>query len=390
MAGMKVTIKPAILNWILQKIQFENVASSTLELLTKWQSGEKTPTFNQVEDVSRKINIPFGYFFLDTPPVENCPILEYRTVNSVAIPEPSRNLIDTYDQMVEMQEWMTEYLQENGYEELSFGGIVTLDTPVNIIVKAIREHLNLNVNWFASCKTATEAYKLICSGVEEIGVLVMSNGIVGNNTRRKLNVDEFRAFTVVNKNAPLIFINNCDTETGKLFSIMHEFTHVLLGVNSLYNDGYGHEENRSNIEKICNAAAAEVLVPSAIFNFLWDKTDETISAHMETVAGYFHCSRYVIARKALDQHKISRKTYDETVKELDKQFKAWEAEQSKNKSGGGNFYRTMSSRLDHRFIRALAQSAEEGRTQYTDLFRMTNTNRRTFQKLLNEIGGAGW
>ena len=46
MAGMKVTIKPAILNWILQKIQFENVASSTLELLTKWQSGEKTPTFN--------------------------------------------------------------------------------------------------------------------------------------------------------------------------------------------------------------------------------------------------------------------------------------------------------------------------------------------------------
>lgn len=35
----------------------------------------KKPTFNQVEDISRKTNVPFGYFFLDKPPVEECPIL---------------------------------------------------------------------------------------------------------------------------------------------------------------------------------------------------------------------------------------------------------------------------------------------------------------------------
>lgn len=54
MAGINVTIKPEIISWVLQTVQFENVASSAIELLNKWQSGEKTPTFNQVEDISKK------------------------------------------------------------------------------------------------------------------------------------------------------------------------------------------------------------------------------------------------------------------------------------------------------------------------------------------------
>lgn len=46
MAGVSVHVKPEIINWILKSIQFENIASSAIELLRKWQSGEKTPTFN--------------------------------------------------------------------------------------------------------------------------------------------------------------------------------------------------------------------------------------------------------------------------------------------------------------------------------------------------------
>ena len=122
MASINVTIKPEIISWVLQTVQFENVASSAIELLNKWQSGEKTPTFNQVEDISKKTNIPFGYFFLDKPPVEQCPIVDYRTANSIAIPEPSRNLMDTLDLMIDIQNWMTDYVIENGQDELFYVG----------------------------------------------------------------------------------------------------------------------------------------------------------------------------------------------------------------------------------------------------------------------------
>ena len=45
----------------------------------------------------------------------------------------------------------------------------------------------------------------------------MMSGIVGNNTHRPLNIDEFRAFSVIDEYAPLIFINSNDSINGKLF-----------------------------------------------------------------------------------------------------------------------------------------------------------------------------
>jgi hypothetical protein len=45
----------------------EKCRSSAIDMIAKWISGEKTPAFNQIEDVSRKISIPFGYFFLEKP-----------------------------------------------------------------------------------------------------------------------------------------------------------------------------------------------------------------------------------------------------------------------------------------------------------------------------------
>ena len=388
MAGMNVVVKPEIISWVLQSIQFENVASSVIELLNKWQSGEKTPTFNQVEDISKKTNIPFGYFFLDKPPVEECPIVDYRTVNSISIPEPSRNLIDTLDLMTDIQNWMTDYVIDNGQDEIDYVGSASVNDNVAEIVNSIRNALDLDKEWYVNSSGAADSFKILKTKLDALGVLVMMNGIVGNNTRRKLNVEEFRAFTLVNKYAPLIFINTCDSETGKLFSLLHETAHIWLGVDSFYNDQISSGSDESNTEQVCNAVAAELLVPKDIFIAQWRISAGNNMEKLNILSKYFKCSRYVIARKALDTGKISKKVYGELVAALTKQYKDWKDKQSKG--SGGDYYRTLGSKLDHRLVFALASSASEGRTQYTEVYRLTNTNRKTFSKLLSDIGGAGW
>ncbi|MDD7219740.1 MAG: ImmA/IrrE family metallo-endopeptidase [Clostridia bacterium] len=390
MASINVTIKPEIISWVLQTVQFENVASSAIELLNKWQSGEKTPTFNQVEDISKKTNIPFGYFFLDKPPVEQCPIVDYRTANSIAIPEPSRNLMDTLDLMIDIQNWMTDYVIENGQDELFYVGSAAAKKDIKSIAEDMRKALEIQKEWYTTSSGAADSFRLLKGKLDNLGIVVMMSGIVGNNTHRKLNVEEFRAFTLVNKYAPLIFINTCDSDTGKLFSLLHELTHIWIGVNSFYNDDISNCNNDSATEQICNAVAAEILVPDDMFAMEWEKTSGNNLEKLENLSKYFRCSQYVIARKALSAEKISYKIYSEIVSVLNKQYKEWTEKQKERKNPGGDFYKNLESKLDHRFVYSLAASAREGRTQYTEVYRLTNTNRKTFGKLLADIGGATW
>lgn len=390
MAGVSVEVKPEIISWILQTIQFDSVASSAIELLNKWQTGEKTPTFNQVEDISKKTNVPFGYFFLDKPPVEECPIVDYRTVKSLTIPEPSRNLIDTLDLMTDIQNWMTEYVVDNGQEELDYVGSAKNINDNIRIAENIRRTLGIDKEWYACGGSAADSFRYLKSRLDEVGIIVMMSGIVGNNTRRKLNVEEFRAFTLVNKLAPLIFINTCDTDAGKLFSLLHELTHVWIGENSFYNDSISNGDTDNANEIICNAVAAEILVPNDTFLTKWNGINGSSIEKIEALSKVFRCSQYVIARRALDNKKITPKAYAEIIVALTDQFRKWKEQQDANKNPGGDFYRTLGSKLDHRFVYALASSAREGRTQYTEVYRLTNTNRKTFGKLLADIGGARW
>ncbi len=70
MPTVNVNIRPEIIHWALSQTKEENLGEKLTNNIRKWLNGTKTPTFNQIEDFSKKSNIPLGYFFLQTPPTE--------------------------------------------------------------------------------------------------------------------------------------------------------------------------------------------------------------------------------------------------------------------------------------------------------------------------------
>lgn len=265
MPAVNVNIEPEIIKWALSQTQKEKLGDKLMSHITQWLNGTKTPTFNQIEDFSRKANIPLGYFFLQTPPVEQLDLLEYRRVESIQLVNPSRNLIDTVHEMENIQDWMRDYRQDLGYDTLTIVGCMKNSGNVQTIVNRIRKDLELDIKWYERCKDSRDAFGVIRSQVEACGVIVMMNGIVGKNTHRTLDINEFRAFAMIDEWAPLIFINAADSNGARLFSLLHEVAHIWIGLDDLYNDRHNRVDGVSSVEVLCNAVAGELLVPKYYF-----------------------------------------------------------------------------------------------------------------------------
>jgi Zn-dependent peptidase ImmA (M78 family) len=373
-----VRISNNILNWVSETTPLSDQSRKTLE---SWLSGEKQPTFNQLEKLSKMTHIPLGYFFLSSPPIESLEILEFRTIDSQCLKNPSRDLIDTVRQMENVQDWMREYIFASGMDKISFFGSLDIHSDSLSLATATRKTLSLEENWFEGVSSTEQAFKDIRQAVSDVGVIVMLSGIVGSNTRRPLSLEEFRAFTLIDEYAPLIFINSTDSKSGMLFSLLHEFIHIGVGKGSLFNAVAENSNFVNPNEVISNAVTAEILVPNSLFIKHWQMANGNRTEKVQAIASRFKCSQLVIARRALDLGYISSAEYKFFVDQAKENVK------SKPARGGGNYYKTLASRIDHKFLSALNASLLEGETLYTDAFRLTNTNRSTYDNLISEALG---
>ena len=142
---------------------------------------------------------------------------------------------------------------------------------------------------------------------------------------------------------------------------------------------------------MCNAVAAEILVPQTMFLQQWNEyvNNNTERETIEILAKHFKCGITVIARKALDNGMIKSDLYHEMATLAIKRYVDKKRHDKENGVSGGDYYRTAATRIDKRFFQMLNNSVAEGKTQYTDAFRLTNTNRSSFAKLAeSQIGGV--
>ena len=100
---------------------------------------------------------------------------------------PSPNLIETVHTMQVRQAWMREFMVEQGNGRLEYVGSATLvDGPIEL-ADQMRSTVGLNAEWAAGYSTWTDALGALRRAMEDEGVLVVLNGVVGNNTSRKLD-----------------------------------------------------------------------------------------------------------------------------------------------------------------------------------------------------------
>jgi Zn-dependent peptidase ImmA (M78 family) len=379
MAG--VNVNPEILQWAVDRSDKIHVVYQKFPNWVKWIEGESQPTLKQLENLAKMTSTPLGFFFLNKPPVEQLPIPHFRTINgnnkSIT---PSPELLDTVQMMERRQEWMHEYLSNQSYDYLQFVGSKRInDDPIQI-AKEIKEALGLKDGWAATIRTWQEALRLLFKKVDDARILLVVNGVVGNNTHRKLDVNEFRGFVLIDEYAPLIFINGADGKAAQMFTLAHELAHIWFGTSAAF-DLRELQPAYNQTEIACNKVAAEFLVPEAELKKVWISIKDNTNPFQD-LARQFKVSEIVAARRTLDLQLITKDRFFEFYNsriQID-------ADES---SSGGNFYSTQTFRIGRRFAETIILAAKEGKILYNEAYRLTGLNGSTFSEFASRLGFGG-
>lgn len=379
---VRVNVPRTILDWVISIGAEDHLSENQRHDIDAWKQGAKQPTVSQLHTISNRLHVPFGYFFMEEPIDDTPPIYAKRTVGSQQ-PQgrPSRDLVDTIDQMTAIQDWARQDRIDNEGTRLEQVGSRTINDDSNLIAEDIRRALKIDEHWYrrSGLHEPAKAFKLLRERAEGTGILIMQNGVVGNNTRRPLDPKEFRAFALIDPYAPLIFINRTDEpETARLFSLVHELAHVWLGTDELYNDT-ALPTGVTRLEQVCNEVAAAMLLPDGDFLKAWQSfpDDTTLDKRMKELKACFPVSPTALALRALKHKLISQ----ETFQKCNQAAQTW-SEETENKQGSPTFYNTELSRFDSRFLERLASSVAKGGTTYLDAYRLTGIAGDTFTKLM--------
>ena len=223
-------VKPSgkVLEWALGRNASKRPAlQKKFPNLDAWIDGSAEPTLKQLESFAKATATPLGFFFLKQPPKVELSIPHFRTLSDDDPAEPSTELIDTVQLMERRQAWARDYFIREGYEPLDFIASQTVNDRPDRIADAMRKILKLDVNWASKESNWTDALRLLRNRIEDARIMVFTNGIVGNNTTRKLEADEFRGFVLVDNFAPLVFVNGADAKAAQMFMTGREFCYHL-------------------------------------------------------------------------------------------------------------------------------------------------------------------
>lgn len=371
----RVAVNEAVLNWAFER------SGLTIERLRKkfpkldlWLTGQVHPTMKQLEDLAKATRTPFGYFFLSRPPEERLPIPLLRTESGSPAFQPSPDFIDTLHAMQRRQAWMREFLMEEGEPPLSFVNTAKLDDPPIKIALRMREALGLKEDWADAERTWTDALRVLMKTMDKAGIVVVINGVVGNNTHRKLDPGEFRGFVLVDEYAPLVFVNGADSKAAQMFTLAHELAHIFFGKSAAF-DLREMQPADDPMEKACDQVAAEFLVPENKLRQIWDSL-KTEADPFQIIAQQFKVSSIVAARRALDLQLINKDTFFNFYSQY-RETKRGERQDLK-KQGGGDFYLNQNFRIGRRFAMTVAWAVREGKLLYSDAYRLTGLFGKTF------------
>ena len=382
-------VKPEMMIWGRETAGLSYVEAArkigvSIERLVEWESGTKRPTIAQLRNAAKVYKRPTTAFYLSEPPEEPELPHDYRRIDRIEELEYSSGLLLELRKARYRREIAIELLEEmNADIQVLEETASVVDDPDSLASRA-RGLLNVTTEEQFDWQDEYEALREWKNAVEALGVLVFQTGKYSH-----IPVKEFRGVSIAEYPLPVILINSADAIRGRIFTLLHEFIHLLLHNSGICDTKYYNNPttNDEKIEVFCNLVAGAVLVPDdvllsqdIVLRKGWEKawTDHELGR----LASLFWVSREVILRRLLILKKTTKEFYEEKRAEFRQQY----AQRKQPSSGGGpKYYRIILRDNGLAYTRLVLEAYYEGHITSSKVARYLGMKLKHLKDIENEM-----
>lgn len=337
----KAIITPNILRWAREtsKMSIEDVALKTKvkgDKIALWENGKDFPSINQLEKLSKLYRRPIAIFYLPEPPVDFQTLRDFR--RNIISKDYSTALTFIIRDIQSKQSWLSDFLKEEGENQLDFIGKYNSKTRVEEIAADIIKTLDIK-----SIERNQDILKYWVDKIEQKRIFVSLSSNI--HSHLKIDIDEVKGFAISDKYAPFIFVNSADGKNSQLFTLIHELTHLWInasGVSSFDLIDFRNSEDMNKfdpIEVLCNRVTAEILMPKSSFASILKNYKTITSSVIEKIAKEIRVSSFALSVRMLNLNIISELQFNQFRKVFKEKYDEYlEIQANKPKQKGGPSY----------------------------------------------------
>ena len=365
---IRAIIKPELLIWARESAGLSiEVAAKKVgvkqDRLNKWEKGELQPTIKQLRTLGKIYKRPLAVFYLPKPPKKFQPPREFRQFPGTGIYEYSPNLRFEIRRAEDRRQIALDLYQLLGESPSEINISIELSDKPENKASEIRELLGISYETQVNLRYYYEAFNHWKKVLEDSGILIFQ--------APNIDLNEMRAFSISDSPLPVIVLNVKDSPSARIFSLLHEFIHILLkkgGLCDLEEEGLPSPEEQK-IEVFCNRVAGAILIPEEKLSsekIVLEKGyyAEWEDAEIKQLANRYKVSREVALRRLLIAGHITIEFYRQKREEYRKEF---EKAPEKKEGFPLPYYKKAIIRAGNHFIRLVLNSYYQEKITSSDV-----------------------
>ena len=319
---------------------------TALDRLTAYETGAEEPSHPLLLKMSKQYRRPLHTFYLSAPPPKGDRGADFRTLPGEPPPQDAAILDALIREMQARQSMVRDLLKDEAeVEPLSFIGSRNITDGQPAVLDSLRTLLKIELADYRARKNANDAFNFLRTCAEREGIFVLLKGDLGSH-HTAINLENFRGFSIADKIAPFIVINDKDARIAWTFTLLHEIVHLILG-----QTGISGQPGENEIERFCDDAASQFLLPDYEIEKIGIENIADLDAIAQKISEFAnkrHLSRPLVAYRAYRAGAIAQAKYSE----LSKKFRdEWHQQrdiqraQRQSKTGGPSYYVVRRHRL---------------------------------------------